>query len=148
MVDPETIYHWYRLDDRITTSGQPTETELADIAALGVRCVINLGLHSHEKALRDEAATVHALGMTYVHIPVDFQNPTERDFDTFCTALNTASDSPVHVHCIANYRVSAFVYRYRRTILGMDEARARADLDRVWQPDPVWTEFIDRTPAK
>ena len=58
MVDPETIYHWYRLDDRITTSGQPTETELADIAALGVRCVINLGLHSHEKALRDEAATV------------------------------------------------------------------------------------------
>jgi uncharacterized protein (TIGR01244 family) len=148
MVDPETIYHWYRLDDRITTSGQPTETELADIAALGVRCVINLGLHSHEKALRDEAATVHALGMTYVHIPVDFQNPTERDFDTFCTALNKASDSPVHVHCIANYRVSAFVYRYRRTILGMDEARARADLDRVWQPDPVWTEFIDRTPAK
>jgi uncharacterized protein (TIGR01244 family) len=148
MVDPETIYHWYRLDDRITTSGQPTETELADIAALGVRCVINLGLHSHEKALRDEAATVHALGMTYVHIPVDFQNPTERDFDTFCTALNKASDSPVHVHCIANYRVSAFVYRYRRTILGMDEARARADLGRVWQPDPVWKEFIDRTPAK
>jgi hypothetical protein len=34
MVDPETIYHWYRLDDRITTSGQPTETELADIAAV------------------------------------------------------------------------------------------------------------------
>jgi hypothetical protein len=43
MVDPETIYHWYRLDDRITTSGQPTETELADIAALGVRCVIISG---------------------------------------------------------------------------------------------------------
>jgi hypothetical protein len=64
------------------------------------------------------------------------------------STLNNASDSPVHVHCIANYRVSAFVYRYRRTILGMDEARARADLDRVWQPDPVWKEFIDRTPAK
>ena len=90
---------------------------------------------------------MHALGMTYVHIPVDFQNPTERDFDAFCTALNKASDSPVHVHCIANYRVSAFFYRYRRTILGMDAARARADLDRVWQPDPVWTAFI-RTPAE
>jgi hypothetical protein len=76
MVDPESIYHWHRLDDRITTSGQPSETQLADIAALGVRYVINLGLHSHEKALRDEAASVHALGMTYVHIPVDFQNPS------------------------------------------------------------------------
>ena len=98
MVDPETIYHWYRLDDRITTSGQPTETELADIAAPGVRCVINLELHSHEKALRDEAATVHALAMTYVHIPVDFQNPTERDFDAFCTALNKASARALPPH--------------------------------------------------
>jgi hypothetical protein len=39
MVDPESIYHWHRLDDRITTSGQPSETQLADIAALGVRCL-------------------------------------------------------------------------------------------------------------
>jgi uncharacterized protein (TIGR01244 family) len=141
MTDPETTYHWYRLDERITTSGQPTETQLAQIAALGVRCVINLGLHSHEKALPDEAVTVDALGMTYVHIRVDFKNPTERDFDAFCTALKEASDGPVHVHCIANYRVSAFFYRYRRTVLGMDAARARADLDQVWQPDPVWRAF-------
>ena len=37
MADPETIYNWHRLDDRITTSGQPTEPQLADIQALGVR---------------------------------------------------------------------------------------------------------------
>ena len=37
MADPETIYNWRRLDDRITTSGQPTEPQLADIHALGVR---------------------------------------------------------------------------------------------------------------
>jgi len=30
MADPETIYNWRRLDD-ITTSGQPTEPQLADI---------------------------------------------------------------------------------------------------------------------
>src|ERR1700694_5387665 len=49
MADPETIYNWRRLDDRVTTSGQPTERQLADIHALGVRHIINLGLHSHEK---------------------------------------------------------------------------------------------------
>jgi hypothetical protein len=27
-------------------------------------------------------------------------------------------DAPMHVHCIANYRVSAFFYRYRRDVLG------------------------------
>lgn len=148
MADPEYIYHWRRLDDRITTSGQPTEAQLADIAALGVRYVINLGLHSHEKALPDEAATVAALGMMYVHIPVDFQNPTESDFEAFCTALKESNGAPAHVHCIANYRVSAFFYRYRRSVLGIDAARARSDLERVWKPDAVWTAFINRADAE
>jgi hypothetical protein len=49
---------------------------------------------------------------------------------------------PVHVHCIANYRVSAFLYRYRREVRGMDEARARADLEAIWQPEGVWAAFI------
>jgi hypothetical protein len=76
MADPETIYHWRRLDDWITTSGQPTEPQLEDIRGLGIRHIVNLGLHSHEKALPDETASVNRLGMTYIHIPVDFQNPT------------------------------------------------------------------------
>ncbi len=145
MADPATIYHWHRLDARITTSGQPSTAELAEIAeiaALGVRRVVNLGLHSHAKALPDEAAVVAALGMAYVHIPVDFANPTEDDFAAFYAAVG--GDEPLHVHCIANYRVSAFFYRYRRAVLGMDAARARADLDAVWQPDAVWTAFIAR----
>ena len=145
MTDPVSIYHWRRLDERTTTSGQPTEAELAAIAALGVRCVVNLGLHTHEKALPDEAASVAALGMRYVHIPVDFRNPTEADFAAFCAAVAGATDAPLHVHCIANYRVSAFFYRYRRDVLGMDAAAARADMDAIWQPDPVWTDFIGRT---
>ena len=85
MADPENVYHWRRLDDRITTSGQPTERQLDDIHALGIRHIVNLGLDSHEKALPDETASVSRLGMTYIHIPVDFQNPTDQDFDQFPT---------------------------------------------------------------
>jgi len=126
-----------------TTSGQPSEAELAEIRELGVRHVINLGLHTHEKALPDEAASVAALGMTYIHIPVDFQNPTDADFAKFCTVMAELNDMPVHVHCIANYRVSAFFCRYRRDVLGMDAAQARAEMEAVWQPEGVWREFID-----
>jgi uncharacterized protein (TIGR01244 family) len=142
--DPEGIYNWFRLDDRVTSSGQPTEAQLSEIAALGVRCVINLGLHSHEKALPDETASVTGLGMQYVHIPVDFKAPTDGDFSAFCEAMRAAGEAPVHVHCIANYRVSAFLYRYRRDVLGMDDGAARADMDRIWKPDAVWRAFIDR----
>src|SRR5467141_1428285 len=144
MADPETIYNWRRLDDRITTSGQPTEPQLANIHALGVRHIVNLGLHTHEKALPDEATSVSRLGMTYIHIPVDFQNPTDQDFDQFCSAMEQLKDVPVHVHCIANYRVSAFFYRYRRDVLGMDEAEARADMEDVWHPEGVWATFVGR----
>lgn len=144
MADPDSIYNWRRLDDRITTSGQPTEAQLAEISALGVRHVINLGLHSHEKALPDEAASAGNLGMTYVHIPVDFKNPTEDDFIQFCSVMTALKDVGVHVHCIANYRVSAFFYRYRRDLLGMDEAQARADMEQIWRPDGAWAAFIGR----
>jgi uncharacterized protein (TIGR01244 family) len=147
MADPEGIYNWHRLDGRITTSGQPTEEQLAEIQALGVRHIVNLGLHTHEKALPDEAASVSRLGMTYVHIPVDFQNPTEDDFQRFCAVMEQLKDVPVHVHCIANARVSAFFHRYRRDVLGMDEAQARAEMESVWQPRGVWVDFVARRGA-
>jgi hypothetical protein len=69
-----------RLDERRTTSGQPTEPQLADMHALGVRHIVDLGLHTHEKALPDEAASVSRLGMTYIHIPVDFPEPDRPGF--------------------------------------------------------------------
>lgn len=144
MADPESIYNWRRLDDRITTSGQPTEAQLADVHGLGVRHVVNLGLHSHEKALPDEAASVRRLGMTYTHIPVDFQNPTDDDFARFCSVMADLKDVPVHVHCIANYRVSAFFCRWRRDVLGMDETAARTEMERIWKPEGVWANFLSR----
>jgi len=86
--------------------------------------------------------------MTYIHIPVDFQNPTEQDFLQFCGVMEQLQDVPVHVHCIANARVSAFFYRFRRDVLGMDEARARAEMEAVWRPKGIWVEFVKRRGEK
>ena len=145
MPDPTHIHRWHRLSETLTTSGQPSEAQLADISDLGARHVINLALHSHELALPDEAASVAALGMTYTHIPVAFDRPTEADFARFCAVMTELGDAPVHVHCIVNARVSAFLYRYRRERLGWDETDARADLEKLWQPGGVWAAFIGDT---
>jgi len=48
------------------------------------------------------------------------------------------------VHCIANARVSAFFYRYRRDVLSMDETQARAEMEAVWQPNAIWAAFVAR----
>lgn len=142
MAEPTDITNWRRLDGRTTTSGQPTEAQLGEIAALGVTHVVNLALHTHEQALADEAASVTALGMAYTHIPVDFTAPTEADFARFCVVMAEIGEATVHVHCIANYRVSAFFYRYRRDVLGWKDAAARADMDAIWRPEGVWAAFI------
>lgn len=142
MSDPTDIFAWRRLDDRLTTSGQPSEEQLAELRRLGVQFVVNLGLHSHERALPDEAATVAQLGMDYIHIPVDFDAPTELDFARFCDAMARTGEQKVHVHCIVNARVSAFLYRYRRDILGLDEGWARAEMEKIWRPGGVWAAFI------
>ncbi|GAA5265950.1 hypothetical protein ACOSOMT5_P2377 [Acidiphilium sp. MT5] len=146
--DPTSIDGWHRLDHRLTSSGQPTEAELELIAELGVRHIINLGLPSHPRALPDEAASVAALGLAYTAIPVEFSQPTEADFTKFCALMTACAGATIHIHCIANYRVSAFIYRYRREILRWPETKARPDLLRLWQPNDVWATFIgfDLTP--
>ncbi len=138
------IHNWLRLDGRVTTSGQPTEAQLVQIRDLGVLHVVNLGLHTHDKALKDERSSVEALGMRYGHIPVDFTNPTEDDFGLFCAMMRQHDQAPIHVHCIANFRVSAFLYRFRRDVSGEDEAVARADMEKVWKPDGVWEAFTTK----
>jgi hypothetical protein len=35
------------------------------------------------------------------------------------------------------------MYRYRRDVLGIDEAQARAEMEAVWQPEGVWAAFVD-----
>jgi len=146
MSDPEGIYNWRRLDERLTTSGQPSEEQLQAIAALGVECVINLGLHAHPKALPDERASVMALGLDYIHQPVDFQNPTPDDLCAFCDLMDRLKGRALHVHCIANYRVSAFLYRYRIDRLSWDRVRARVDLDAIWSPEGAWKAIVDGPP--
>lgn len=140
--DPVEILNWRRVSSLLTTSGQPTETQLPRLKTLGVTRVINLGLHSHPMALPDEAASLAALGIAYDHIPVDFAAPGKVDFQRYRAALDQAAGETVHVHCIYNARVSAFVYRSLAD--GPSADRAAALLDSIWRPGGVWAQFIGR----
>jgi len=102
------VINWRRCGITSTLSGQPTEAQFAAIKTLGVSDVINLGPHSNDRALDDEAGCLAALAIKLYHIPVDFDNPTQANFDAFCTALEQLNGKSIHVHCIYNARVTAF----------------------------------------
>ena len=149
--DPADIRGWQRLSGEVTTSGRLEEADVARLAALGVRQVVNLALDSHPEALAGEADKFAAEGIAYTHIPVPFDAPEEAHFAAFRAAVEQGPQ-PLHVHCIMNWRVSAFFYRLHRDHLGMAEPEARALMAQQWVPDAadkpewaVWADFIARS---
>ena len=148
MTDPDDIRGWQRLDPQTTTSGKLDDKDVARLAAIGVKHVINLALDSAPEALADEAGKLAARGIRYTHIPVPFDAPDDGHFVAFQAAVGE-SDEPLHVHCIMNWRVSAFYYRLNRDHRGMAEADARALMKQQWEPDKsdrpeakIWAAFI------
>ncbi|MEM9435182.1 MAG: protein tyrosine phosphatase family protein [Pseudomonadota bacterium] len=148
MTDLSQILNWRRVSSRLTTSGQPNAEQLGEIRDLGVSHVVNLGLGHGEGSLPGEAEIVSALGMTYSHIPVDFEHPTDKDFEAFCAALDATPQALIHVHCIYNARVSAFFYRYAKSTDGLSESDAYAMMDSIWRPGGDWAEFIGKSDAQ
>lgn len=137
------IRNFRRIDDRIATGGQPTEAQLSDLAAAGFQSVINLALTTSTDALADEPASVRALGLDHMHIPVDFGAPTAEDYERFAAAMREWRERDVFVHCAANYRVSIFFAIHRVTVLGWRREDALAAVRDVWEPDAVWAAFFD-----
>jgi protein tyrosine phosphatase (PTP) superfamily phosphohydrolase (DUF442 family) len=131
--DPDDIRNFLRLPPRITTSGALREADPQRLATIGVARVINLALHTHPEALGDAARTMAAAGLAYTHIPVPFDAPTQEHYRAFVAALE-ADSAPTHVHCIMNWRVSAFFYRWHVEACSMPEPEARALLEQIWSP--------------
>lgn len=130
-------------DASLLTSGQPSKEQLAMVARGGVQVVINLAPHDAPSALEDEAGCVAALSMDYVHIPVAFSAPTEKDLAAFFDAMDANRARKMLVHCAANKRVTAFLGLYRVIRLGWAREQAFALMRTVWEPDAIWTRFIE-----
>ncbi|MEQ9363039.1 MAG: protein tyrosine phosphatase family protein [Leptospirales bacterium] len=139
------ILNYVQMTDRIATSGQPTREEFALIQAEGYGSVINLAMPDSDQAVPGEAALVTGLGLNYFHIPVPFASPRPEHVRIFCNLLRSLEeleDHRVWVHCILNYRVSAFVYHYLRLVRDFQEKDARSPIFGVWAPDAVWSGLL------
>ncbi len=130
------------IGDRLGTAGQPSEDQFRVVRDAGFEIIINLALPTSPDALEREGAIVTGLGMSYVHIPVDFTAPTFRDFGAFCCVMAAFDGRRVFVHCAANMRVSAFTFLYRVLCERVDIAEAARDLYAIWTPNEVWSRFI------
>lgn len=138
------IYNFRSLGDKLATAGQPTEAQLRLVREAGFDTVINLALPTSDKALPNEGSFVTGMGMSYVHIPVNFKGPTTQDYRAFCGVMHAFEGRRVFVHCAANMRVSAFMYLYRVMFKDVAASEARHELNAIWEPDEVWSKFIEQ----
>ena len=136
------IFNYQKIDDQLSTSGQPSEGEFELIKGAGFQTVINLAPHDAENSLRDEAGLLRNLSLDCIHIPVDFFKPNETDFSTFRTVMDNHRAEKVWVHCAANMRVSAFLFRYRTEKIGVDRSLKKHELNRIWEPFDFWKPFM------
>jgi len=143
------IRNHFQVSDHIASSGQPTCEQFEEIASGGYHVVINLALPDHEKSIAHEGSVVTSQGMTYIHIPVPFDAPTEDHFASFSSYMDALREKKVWIHCIVNARVSAFLFRYLQESRGYTADQATTPILEHWaaQMDPVWREFVSRAPC-
>ena len=136
------ILNYIKVNDTISTSGQPSKKQFEQIAKEGFEVVINLGLNTHPEALKDEDKIVSKNGMIYFHIPISWEEPEIDRLKLFLILLETLQkeNKKVFIHCIKNYRVSVFIYRYKKDILKQKNVKLVAP--KEYKPNEVWKKVL------
>ena len=128
----------------LTTSGQPTEAELALIASAGYDRVVFLAFSNHPKAVAHEDDIVRNLGLQFIHIPVEWDSPSPADFVAFAAVMQTHGSGRTLVHCEVNFRASVFGFLYQVLFTGADVEEAFSLMQSIWVPNDTWEAFIIR----
>lgn len=140
-----TLKNFQQNTPELVSAGLPEKSDFELMQKHGVGRVIDLipGDRSEEKSMME------AMNLEYFNIQVDWENPTLQNFKDYVHYMNVPGNKgdKILTHCKLNWRASAFIYLYRVTQLNEAEAVARADMDKIWQPDDTWKAFIDEVKA-
>jgi protein tyrosine phosphatase (PTP) superfamily phosphohydrolase (DUF442 family) len=141
------IINYLQLSDILHSSGMPTPTQLSSIGEAGIQIVVNLATPKSEGWMPEEQERIEAQNIIYYGIPVDWDNPTSDDLNSFMAVIDKHKYQKILVHCQANYRATAFIALYRYILMGWSEENAFRDLLKIWNPAeyPIWQKFIEQS---
>ena len=137
-------YNFKTVNECVTCSGTLKGVNLLSLAEAGYEVVINLLPDENEYAVKDERIIVEGQGLRYEYIPVDWDNPQQSDFESFEKILESCKEQKVHIHCAANYRVSAFYSIYAVKNLGWSKSQSEDFINSIWDRNeyPQWEAFV------
>lgn len=94
------------ITERFSISGQPSLSEIADLAERGTSLLINNrpdGEEPSQPGTQAEAEAAEKAGLAYLHLPVTGATITREDVTRFRQAIRDA-DGPVVAHCRSGTR--------------------------------------------
>jgi protein tyrosine phosphatase (PTP) superfamily phosphohydrolase (DUF442 family) len=107
------IKNFGQMDDRFYRGAQPGKKDYKDLAALGIKTIIDL----REDPEPYEQPLVESLGMKYVNIPmIEKKYPTIQATEAFLKTINDPATGKFFVHCAGGrHRTGAMgaVYRFQ-----------------------------------
>jgi len=136
------IGNFARVSDTYFRGAQPVGHDYADLAALGIKTIINLT--SDEDGPADESAAVEKAGMKYVHIPMSTHRaPTDKELTAFFAVVDDAASGPVYVHCVGGrHRTGVMTAVYRMSKDGLSGEQAFKEMKQFnYGPDFLHPEF-------
>ncbi len=136
------IVNFRQYSATFASAGQPTRDQFQTIADNGFERVVYIAFTNNPNALPDADQVVKGLGMEYMQVPVDFQNPLPDEFYAFADAMERNKQKKTLLHCQVNARATAFSFLYRVIFEDVAISEAKADMNTVWQPNEVWRDFI------
>lgn len=118
------ISNFGQMDENFYRGARPKPEDLRNLAALGIKTVIDLTDNSRE---REEPAVV-AAGMRYVNIPiVDKAYPGAEQVSAFLKVANDPATGKFYVHCAGGRHRTGMmgaVYRFNHDHWNYDQAYA------------------------
>jgi protein tyrosine/serine phosphatase len=122
------IKNFGSINDNYFRGAQPKGQDYQDLAAFGIKTVINLRIDQRE----DEKQLVEAAGMKYVYIGMrDDKRPADEHVQEFMKIVNDPANQPVYVHCIGGrHRTGLVTAVYRIEKDGWDYAKAFSEMKK------------------
>ena len=116
------IDNFGRISETYFRGAQPDGQDYSDLAALGVKMVIDL----QADGLAIERHLVESAGMKFFRIPMTTRKaPTSDDLSQFLQLVNDPANQPVYVHCAGGrHRTGVMTAVYRMTHDGWNSDRA------------------------
>ena len=123
-----SIKNFGQMDDRFFRGGQPKQDEYKELAALGIKTVIDL----RDDPQDYEKTSVEALGMRYVNIAMsDKDYPAAAKIEEFLKLVDDPSTGKFYVHCAGGrHRTGVMGAVYRFNHYGWDYDRAYAEMKK------------------